>query len=183
MKPKRFLRRAGASEIIVASRPTPTPMAKRRPSPSLPRSILASSPFSRIGIARTGLRGMLKGPGDDVRGATGQHTDWRSVVRERSEHFHHRSIAAEREHGVVFVRVGLRDRRRASGRLREHRTSHSTPASANALTTLERRRAARLDAGFTMRSTRSILLGVNFIAVAALMARQLLNERRAQASG
>jgi hypothetical protein len=37
---------------------------------------------------------------------------------------------------------------------------------------LERRRAARLDAGFTMRRTRSILRGVNFTAVAALIARQ-----------
>src|ERR1035437_9367829 len=47
--------------------------------------------------------------------------------------------------------------------------SQATPASANALSAWRWMCAPRLDPGFTIISTRSILLGANFIAVAALM--------------
>src|SRR2546423_2692885 len=48
-------------------------------------------------------------------------------------------------------------------------TSQSTPASTNALRALRLTRSPRREAGFTISSTRSILLGANFIAVAALI--------------
>ncbi len=48
--------------------------------------------------------------------------------------------------------------------------AQSTPASAKAFSAFRRRRSARRDAGFTIRSTRSSRLGANRIAVAALMA-------------
>src|SRR5450759_2382205 len=54
--------------------------------------------------------------------------------------------------------------------------SQPTPASAKAFSALRRRRAPLRDAGFTISSTRSIRLGANLIAVAALMACQGLCE-------
>src|SRR5438067_6744265 len=48
--------------------------------------------------------------------------------------------------------------------------SHSTPASSNAFSVFRRMRSPRRDAGFTISSTRLILRGANFIAVAALIA-------------
>src|SRR5205085_6534971 len=47
--------------------------------------------------------------------------------------------------------------------------SHSTAASSNAFSAFRRMRSPRRDAGFTISSTRLILRGANFIAVAALI--------------
>src|ERR1700686_2731819 len=55
-------------------------------------------------------------------------------------------------------------------------TSQSTSALAKAFCALRLMRAARRDAGFTIISTRPILLGVNLTAVAALMNSQGLCE-------
>jgi len=62
----------------------------------------------------------VKRPRDDVRRASGQHSEGRSLVRESAQHFHYGPVTAECEDGVVFVRVRLRDRRRVSGRFGGH---------------------------------------------------------------
>ena len=41
-------------------------------------------------------------------------------MRKRAKHLHHRSIAAEREHRVIVMRVGVGERGRVSGGLRLH---------------------------------------------------------------
>jgi len=62
----------------------------------------------------------VKRPRDDVCRASGQHSEGRSLVRESAQHFHDSPVAAECKHGVVFVRVRPRDRRRVSGRFGGH---------------------------------------------------------------
>ena len=57
---------------------------------------------------------------DHVGGSAAEHSERRPLMGERTQDFHHRSIPAEREDGVVLVRVGFGEDSRVTRRFGRH---------------------------------------------------------------